>query len=429
MTDQRWMLRFTQTVLVGFWAALVSTHALAGEPPKKASEIEVPPDFQYVSIDDLLVSSVFVPDLMKARPIAADPSPVIKRIQANWQARHEKIQTFHMAWNFWGSRLGTASKPDSQTEVWVERDLRHRVVNSAPLDRVASISAFDGMRRREWNAQTRQGEIFNGEQWDALNNWSTRIWLTALDPMGCDFIAAPSPPFRVLQDNAVIGNRHCVKLERHIEAASWPSHIVETIWVDPQRDDVIAGWERRSPEASFFFVAIEYVRDPHYGWLPAHWDHSTAATSASATTTKLTINERFPIETFRLLFPPGTTVNDRGLAARYEIAANGSQTNVQPYYPAEIETIYDCLREKTDFLIDAEPLKDALEFIAKRYHMKTAIDAEAVRRGLIDPLVEVKTARRGIKLSELLDLLLKQSPKPLKYEIRSDVVTVISASN
>jgi hypothetical protein len=195
-----------------------------------------------------------------------------------------------------------------------------------------------------------------------------------------------------------------------------------------QRDDVITGWERRAPEsAPFFFVSFEYARDPHYGWLPTRWDNTNPSTlkSASAVATKLTVNERFGIETFRLSFPPGTTVNDRGLAARYEIAANGSKTNIKPYYPAEIETIYDCLKEKTDFIVDPEPLQSALDFVAKRYHMKFAFDAEAVRQRRIDPHLEVKVAKRGIKVSKLIALLLEQSPKPLDYEIRNDVVTVI----
>jgi hypothetical protein len=38
-----------------------------------------------------------------------------------------------------------------------------------------------------------------------------------------------------------------------------------------------------------------------------------------------------------------------------------------------------------------------------------------------------QTQQHGIKLKELLELLLNQSPKPLRYEIRNDVVTVIAA--
>jgi hypothetical protein len=39
----------------------------------------------------------------------------------------------------------------------------------------------------------------------------------------------------------------------------------------------------------------------------------------------------------------------------------------------------------------------------------------------------VQTPKHDIKLKELLELWLKQSPKPLRYEIRNDVVTVIAA--
>lgn len=84
------------------------------------------------------------------------------------------------------------------------------------------------------------------------------------------------------------------------------------------------------------------------------------------------------------------------------------------------------MKSTTDFIVDPEPLKDALEFIAHRYHIKTAFDERGVRRGLIDPGVLVQTQKHGIKLKELIGLLLKQSPKPLRYEIRNDVVTVVA---
>jgi hypothetical protein len=434
MADHERIFRFARTLLVGCWAALICACAIAGQPPLTPAKVESPPDLNIVSFDEVVVADARL--AARVPPAGVPPagvppagqSPVIKRVLTNWRARQQRIESFHIAWNSWRLRLGNASPPDAHTEVWVERELRHRVVHSSPPNQVVSVSTFDGMISRGWNAQTQQGELWNGDQRADLYEFSTRIWCLALDPLSSGDIDVSAPQFRVLKDNAVIGDRRCIKLEQRIQGRSWPSQVFETIWIDPQRDDVIAGWERRTPEAAFFFISIEYARDPHHGWLPTRWDNANTSMtrSASAIATKLTVNERFPIETFRLSFPAGTRVNDRGVAARYEIAANGSKANVEPYYPAEIETIYDCLNEKTDFIVDPEPLESALEFIAKRYHMKFAFDAEGVRRGLVDPLVNVKMARRGIKLSELLDLLLKQSPKPLKYEIRNDVVTVVS---
>jgi hypothetical protein len=433
MTDPGGNSRFARTVLIGCWASITCAAAIAGEPPLSSADAHSSPDVQVISIGDLLVSELLnpadAPLMTKAPP--AEQAPVINRILANWRARQQRIRTFRLAWNSWQSKLGNVNAPDAQTEAWVERDLRQRIVRSSPPNRIVSISAFDGMIRRRWDAERRAGELWNGEQWSDLNEFSARMWCTALDPLGSGLIDRAAPQFQVVKANAIIGDRHCVKLERRLEGRSWPSNIVETIWIDPERDDVIAGWERRSPEGPFFFVSIEYARDPRHGWLPARWDNTNTGTlrAASAVATRLTLDERFPIETFRFSFPPGTSVNDRGLAARYEIAANGSKANIKPYYPAEYQTIYDSLQEKTDFIVDPEPLRDALEFIAKRYHMKVAIDAEGVRRGLVDPLVEVKTGQRQMKLSALLDLLLKQSPQPLKYEIRDDVVTVLPDRN
>jgi hypothetical protein len=47
----------------------------------------------------------------------------------------------------------------------------------------------------------------------------------------------------------------------------------------------------------------------------------------------------------------------------------------------------------------------------------------------VNPLIEVQTKKRGIKVKELIEVLLQQSPKPLRYVIRNDVVTVVSAQN
>jgi hypothetical protein len=226
-----------------------------------------------------------------------------------------------------------------------------------------------------------------------------------------------------------VADTRCVKLrcprKDHVASGA----IVETFWVDPARDDVIVGWARGAEAATSPLVTIEYARSTEDGWLPTRWITTIPSSTrdSSGTATKITINERFPIDTFRLTFPPGTKVNDRKHSERYVIASDGSKTNVEKYYPLELETIYDSLAEKTDFVVDPEPLKDALEFIAQRYHIKVTIDAQAVGQGLVDPLTEVQTKKRGIKVKELIELLLEQSPKPLRYVIRNDVVTVISA--
>ena len=161
MADHGRVLRFARTLLVGCWAAITCAGAIAGEPGIAAADGEDWSDLQIISIDDFLVSNLV--EMADARPTTeatAAESPVVKRILANWRARHQRIQSFHLAWNAWQAKLENANSPDAHSEVWVERDLRHRVVTSSPPNRVVSISAFDGMVRRRWDAERREGEIW-----------------------------------------------------------------------------------------------------------------------------------------------------------------------------------------------------------------------------------------------------------------------------
>lgn len=90
--------------------------------------------------------------------------------------------------------------------------------------------------------------------------------------------------------------------------------------------------------------------------------------------------------------------------------------------------LYETLEQTVDFKIDPEPLNDALNFIAQRYQIKVTIDAIAVRQGLIDPTIEVEITTPGLKLRQLLELLLKQSKRPLAFEVRNGALVFIPVS-
>jgi hypothetical protein len=232
----------------------------------------------------------------------------------------------------------------------------------------------------------------------------------------------------VVSEDEIIADRHCVKLRFPTKGRHPYFGWFHTLWVDPARGNVIVGWEQGIPDARSMFMSIEYARDKTHGWLPSRYTETDSSTTVeSATATKIAINERYPVTMFRQTFPPGTQVDDWRLSQRYMIGRDGSKSHVQTRYLSRPGTIDESLNESIDFVVDPEPLKDALQFIGQRYHINTAFDNPAVRQGLIDPAVEVETTKHGIKLKELLELLLKQSPKPLRYEIRNDPVTVIAA--
>jgi hypothetical protein len=377
---------------------------------------------------------IWVPNAVPGPPPLRHPSEkerqIFKRIRAAWQARHERIRSFSIAWD---------SPPDPRrnpyagplarhTELCVDQGLRFRFLTSSPPNTLPYQETFDGMTYCSWNSETDRGEVWNGEPKKGRAYGDTLIWRIGVDPLSMDLVDISSPDFNVLSEDEIIGGRHCVKLRFPIKGDDLLRGWFDILWMDPSRDDIIVRWEQGIPDTPSMFMSIDYAPDKTLGWLPSRCTYSDASTTAEAeTATKIAINERYPIAMFRQTFPPGTQVGDQRLSQRYVIGPDGSKTHVKKrVYRVKQESIYDSLNRTTDFVINPEPLKDALAFIGQRYHIKTAFDDPAVRQGLIDLAVQVQTEKHGIKLKELLDLLLKQSPKPLRYEIHNDVVTVIA---
>jgi hypothetical protein len=354
---------------------------------------------------------------------------VCKRILAGWQTRHARIGSFFVAWDLRSKcrRFPKFGPMDSHTQQWVDRDFRRRTLRSSPWNGLAYEFAFDGMTACMWHTNARTAHIWNGDP-DSSLHWDTVIWRFAVDPLCSGLIDTASPNANVLSENAIIGNRHCVKLLIPVKYRYPTVDLVDTLWVDPARDNVIVGWQRGALEAPAPFVSIEYAQDSKQGWLPTHW-HMTSASAvdeSSSAARRIAIDQHFSIAIFRPTLPLGTQVNDQQLAQGYVIGPHGTKTQIQKYSLNERDIVSVVLEARTDFVVYPEPLKDVLEFIARRYQIKAAFDDRAIREGLIDPAVQVQTKKHGIKVKELLELLLKQSPKPLRYEIRSDVLTVIA---
>jgi hypothetical protein len=227
----------------------------------------------------------------------------------------------------------------------------------------------------------------------------------------------------VLSQNAVIGKTHYVKLQYR----SGPS--VENLWVDPAREDLVVAWEGDSGRNAATFLTIEYDRHATDGWIPARWTYlsNSARKPTSGIVTKFALNESIPQETFTVKFPPGTTVLDNTVLEKYIVAKDGSKSTVLKLDAPESFKIYEALDQNVEFLVDAEPLKDALDFIATRYGIKVTIDAQGIHDGAIDPNVEVQSSNAGPKLSGLLQTLLQQSAKPLTYHVRKGELIITSA--
>jgi hypothetical protein len=376
-------------------------------------------------------------------PSASSESAVLKRVLANSRAREERIKSFYCDYDSRSTSSTTPRDPadEVRSEVWMDGDNRYQIVDSqfpkqepkgsnvdkpqqAEPNRIVRY-AFDGSTsdRLVLDVRTRQGDVWNGDPGNELASRSVFPLMLALRPYTRGGIERSSKQWRVVSENAILDNKHCVKIQ------FVQSGIVETYWIDSAREDVVVGWEQRQSRSQSSFVSIEYQHDEKNGWMPARWTetrHSNGGKQSSENTmTQFSINGTFPRETFTPAFPPGTTVVDRKLIEKYVVAKDGSKVDVLKFdSPGSLE-IHETLETQVDFAIDPEPLKDALEFIASRYQIQVVIDPQAVKQGLIDPSIKVKVAAPGIRLRSILNLLLEQSRKPLGFEVRKGTLVII----
>jgi hypothetical protein len=307
----------------------------------------------------------------------------------------------------------------------MEGDARYCIVVSPKPNREAWLHSFDGVTSRTCDGRSGQGTISEGDQGIERGVSVFPILLYARAISQGKLSEFPKR-WHVISENAIIGNKHCVKLQMPRD------DVTDNLWVDPGREDLILGWERLRNGRFSEFVSIDYRNDKEHGWVATGWtttDHSNGANRPIVDTiASFKINDAYPKDAFAPAFPPGTAVIDWKLLESYVVADDGSKTNVVKYDSPETLKIQEALNQTVDFQIDQEPLKDALEFIAARYQIKVAIDVQAVRDKLIDPSIDVKLGVTGIKLKSMLHLLLEQSRKPLAYEIRNGSLVIVPAA-
>lgn len=363
---------------------------------------------------------------------AANDASVRRRILANWRARQEQSKTFHFAWNSqsvppkkWNARVR-----EGHIELWMDGETRFRLEASSfakeqPNDKQIRQNTFDGSTSRQLSLDGQSAVVRSDDDGNQLNGIAVFPLLLALRPLSRGGVARASQPMRVLTDNAIIDNKHYLKIERQ------ESNFVDTFWLDPARDDVIVRWERVRRGNAQASVSIEYQRDKTHGWVPARFSQTNSANgygfTSENTVTSFIFNARFPDETFTLTFPPGTTVVDWKQLEKYVVSQDGSKTDLRKYDSSGTLKIREALEQVVEFGIDEEPLRDALDFIAQRYQIKVVFDAQAIRQGLIDPSIAVKMPYSGIKLKSLMNILFEQSRKPLTYHVGQGVLTVIPA--
>jgi hypothetical protein len=389
----------------------------------------------------------------RAKP--APRPPALQHILASWKSREECIRSLHVTWGIRtllprllvGDGRGHArvTGPDFvetmlRTECWLEAPNRFRVEIAQPGASKSSGTpiplwhrrTFDGktiteMSWRDDVAEPPTGRIFKPitTPGNAARPFDALLLLVAFRPFYRGTTCAYPGEFRLVTENAIRDNRHYVKLQRLNEAGG----VIENLWVDPTRGDVVVFFEETLGGRRFRTLAFRYEHDPKHGWLPAAWffpleGAKRAAATKEAPIVTFTINEKFPPAIFVTKFLSGTTAFDETTNEGYRVAADGSRSELLKFDSPAAFRIHQGLERKADFIIDPQPLREALAFIGKRAGIEIVVDKKGLEAATIDPDMEVSAKVEGLKVRESLDSLLKQCRKPIGYRIRKDVLVV-----
>jgi beta-lactamase regulating signal transducer with metallopeptidase domain len=337
---------------------------------------------------------------------------VIKRVLDHWQAQEERFKSFHAAWE---------SEDHPRGDFWMDGK-RYRVEMTATPKRASESwwQAFDGLVTRSYY-QGRSGDISVGD----IPIQRGGLPLLFARPFSVHGFNSSPTKWRIVSENAVISNHHCVKLE------TTHGEFKDTVWADPSREDLIVGWERQHAPGPTTLITFDYRRDAKQGWLPTAWTEAQTwgALRGMSEKTNLacSINESIPNETFAPAFPPETTLLDTRTLERYRISTTGAKVPIEKFDSPETLKIAKCLEQPVDFAISPEPMKDVFEFIAARYQIKVVIDP-AVEHAGVDTHREMEWATPpGLKLKDMLTALLKKAPKPLVYRVENGVLTILPA--
>jgi hypothetical protein len=82
------------------------------------------------------------------------------------------------------------------------------------------------------------------------------------------------------------------------------------------------------------------------------------------------------------------------------------------------------LDSTTDFTVEPEPLKDAVEWFASRYQIPVMLDDKALKDAGIHRSAQVRLSIAGLTVRQALTLMLRQLPQPLGFDIQNGVLRI-----
>ncbi len=304
------------------------------------------------------------------QPGERNPRTTLPRVLAAWKERQDRVKSFEFVWdtritappgygfppNMWlladlgsaGADVGDKGldftikqsmwrgegdryRDDfSRVNLFGPNDFREtlRIIAIRSGDRYCLVTLPTDAHVRPWLTIWRKAAIKNPAPARSLSG-SMALTLRQVDLAPLRLAVRPlvQPPFnsapflyntlawtpdncRVVGENAIVGNVHCIKLEQN------RNNHFESCWVDPKREYVVVHWERHEDDGPTKSVSIDYRQDPEYGWLPSHWrcevtgTHAGKRAAVDATVTHYSINRELPSDTCADVSPPGTQVYD-----------------------------------------------------------------------------------------------------------------------
>jgi len=368
----------------------------------------------------------------------------LERILANWKAREERTRSIYFSWEsrrFVGQAADDRTKGkaslqqaerSSQFTLWAERPYRFRL-DRAPLAASApTATSFVGKTRSVTSGLTelnvQEPGNTSGLPVATVSARSDQSPLATATP-GLTFAFHPedalvnsrSRKFRVVSEDALVNGLHCVEIQKSNDRGN----VIEKCWVDPARDDVVVAYEHWfPPQQRRSTTSIEYQQDRVHGWVPARWTDSSAGERREETVTNYAINKPIPAETFSLKLAPGTLVFDQRTREQYRVAKDGSKSDVVKAGSLANLRILEALESKSDFRIQPQTLKEAVDFIAARYSIPILLNQKEFAEAGIDLASEVQFPREGMAVADVLKSVLGQAQKPAGFRIEDEVLKI-----
>jgi hypothetical protein len=222
--------------------------------------------------------------------------------------------------------------------------------------------------------------------------------------------------FVLLTDDAIVDGLRCTKLR---ETAKGPTRT--SYWFDPHQGDALVFWELELAGSRLSSLSLRYRSEKSNEptltvWTPTGWtNHKEGVLDDVSQVRAIEFNKEPPAEAFQIKFPPGTAVAidvQGSTQEAYVVAPNGTKRVIFNLNSISSPRLLRTLMQRIDFVVEPEPLRDALQFVRARYGMALAVDEASFRKAKIDLSLEVQEDTGAARLWELLTWFSAQCPGP-----------------